>query len=159
MGDRNRHDYQNGDRNRRSSYPQYGRQHQGDRPNSGQQKRKREDDHEEPRDDASRLLASIFRLGDAKQVRCSLSLACSARGPEHRITITVSMMMSRIDDFSRLLASILRLGDAKPVRLTNSDTAGVEVALNKAFTSHYPCRARKPLPRQFRKTSTTSTDF
>ena len=68
MGDRSRYNNQNGDRNRRSSYPQYGRQHQGERPQSGQQKRKRED-IDEPRDDASRLLASVFRLGDAKPVR------------------------------------------------------------------------------------------
>ncbi len=63
-------------------------------------------------------VASLRQYSDLEMPsKCvALSLACSARGPEHRITITVSMMMGRIDDFSRLLASILRLGDAKPVR-------------------------------------------
>ena len=75
IGDRGHYSTQNGDRNRRNSYPQYGKQSYGDRPQSGQHKRKR-DDETGPRDDASRLLASIFRLGDAKPVRPPISLGC-----------------------------------------------------------------------------------
>ena len=139
MGDRSRHNQQNGDRSRRSSYPQYGRQYQAERPNSGQHKRKRED-NDEPRDDASRLLASIFRLGDAKPVRLLSFTLSNQDDPESNVhppssmqgqDATAKAIQEDIDDQYRLLRRDVQHGRAELVR---------------GITNHSPMQFCSPLP-------------
>jgi hypothetical protein len=53
---------------RRYSGPQQGRREYSERPHSAGQLKRKRDDFSEPRDEESRLLASLFRVGDLQDV-------------------------------------------------------------------------------------------